>query len=187
MRAPLWHRCHVCATVECQVPATEGACLACDEQNRNYIKSARLFSLSMRAYFRRIGVTLDEDQWQLDHPSLQMSALSDDPPAGPTVLTRDDEDVAVGELIGLLWRSHLIQSLGAGERMAAAWLGSAYGSQGQIAQALGVSQATVSRDQGNARRLLRLNFDDDFVAGFDVGAPIRGRRALTRPTLVGAA
>ena len=64
--------------------------------------------------------------------------------------------------------AHIVQRIGAGERRTAAYLASIYGSQGQIATALGVSQATVSRDQSNVRRLLAMNFDREFVAAFDV-------------------
>lgn len=178
MRAPLWHRCHVCATVECQVPATEGACLACDEQNRNYIKSARLFPLSMRAYFRHIGVTYTDS----DDPAAPLSTVPE--PAGePGVRPTGDDDGAYNfvPLIGFLWRSHLAQSLGAGERQTAAWLGTPYGSQGQIAAVLGVTQSTVSRDQANVRRLLEINDLGDL---YDVADPKVGRRELWRPAFV---
>lgn len=174
MRAPLWHRCHVCPTADCQVPATEGACLACDEQNRNYIKSARLFPLSMRAYFRHIGVTYTDS----DDPAAPLSTVPE--PAGRLVAD-DDGAYDLAPLIGFLWRSHLAQSLGAGERQTAAWLGTPYGSQGQIAAVLGVTQSTVSRDQANVRRLLAMNDLGDL---YDFGDPKVGRRGLWRPSFV---
>lgn len=184
---PLHTNClHTCPTTECSIPAASGECLACDEAVNQMMVIARVFPQSMRSYWDGYGIIPDERQWQLDHPSLQMSALPDEAirQLRPLVVLdggRDVEATYTDDLLPFLWRSHVVQSLGASERQTAAWLAGPYGAQGQLAAALGVSQATVSRDQSKVRRLLRLNFDDDFLVEFE---PMVGRRALSRPTLV---
>ncbi len=176
----LRHRCHVCPTADCKVPPTSGECLACDERNLNYIKAARLFPQSMRAYLGGIGITYSE----LDDPAIPLSAIAETPDDSIVRVVSDEPDDGTYDyapMIGFLWRAHLVQSLGAGERQTAAWLATPYGSQGQIAAVLRVRQSTVSRDQANVGRLLDINDLGDL---FDLGDPKEGRRELWRPTFV---